>query len=405
MSGSINPSLKRSPYYIVAPRYVRTSAGIRCLHLLCHWLNRFGERAFVALYSIEGGQPVSLDLQTPILTPAIIDYHYEVGVRPIVLYPEVVEGNPLEAECVVRWVLNFPGLLGGDFAYPKSEMPMGFSKVLAEVAGKDVPVLHMPVLNEEVFCPGEPRKRSGAAYYAMKYKVVHNGNVFGVPANAIEITRDRADLQTPEEIAEILRSVEVFYVFENTALATEAVLCGCPAIFMPNPWLSKPIAVNELGWDGYAWGDEPAEIERARRTVTQGQANYRRTVDEFFDQLRLFIARSQAKATGGPYKHKINPSFLVHNRTGVLADDLRMYERAKSVLTERQIARLIKLRPSWSISGWFRISGAVGSVMWRRTVREPLRKLHKRLRHAVTAWWACRHASRVLRVDIERQER
>ena len=37
----------RRPYYIEAPPYRRTSAGIKVLHLLCHALNRIGEDAYV----------------------------------------------------------------------------------------------------------------------------------------------------------------------------------------------------------------------------------------------------------------------------------------------------------------------------------------------------------------------
>ena len=39
--------MRRHPYYIVAPGWTRTSAGIRVLHRLCHALNEAGERAFV----------------------------------------------------------------------------------------------------------------------------------------------------------------------------------------------------------------------------------------------------------------------------------------------------------------------------------------------------------------------
>lgn len=340
----INPRVERAPYYIVAPRYIGTSAGIRALHLLCHWLNLKGERAFMALQYVELGPNVSFDLQTPILTPEIVDYHYQQGLQPIVIYPEVVAGNPLEADCVVRWLLNFPGLLGGNNSYPASEMLIGFSKTLSDSVGEHVPVMHIPVINESVFNPGKtPQPRKGSAFYAMKYKVVHDGKVFGIPPDAIEITRDLPNSQTPEEIAQILRSVEALYVFENTALATEAVLCGCPAVFMPNTWLDEPIALNELGWDGFAWGNDPAEIERARQTVPQGQLNYQRLVDKFFVQLDAFRAASQAKAAELPYTHKVTLKFLVPSPSADIKDIPNIVFRAARQHL-RRYPMLVRLR-------------------------------------------------------------
>ena len=35
------------PYYIVAPSYIGTSAGVRALHLLCHSLNVSGRSAYL----------------------------------------------------------------------------------------------------------------------------------------------------------------------------------------------------------------------------------------------------------------------------------------------------------------------------------------------------------------------
>ena len=46
---------------------------------------------------------------------------------------------------------------------------------------------------------------------------------------------------------------------ENTALALEAVMCGCPVVFLPNPHLKEIIGQEEHGPDGFAWGDAPAE--------------------------------------------------------------------------------------------------------------------------------------------------
>ena len=81
-------SKPRRPFYIEAPSYRRTSAGIRVMHLLCHALNSVGEEAYV--YPTE----TNPSLDTPIATPEIIERHRATGRQPIVVYPEVVSGNP-----------------------------------------------------------------------------------------------------------------------------------------------------------------------------------------------------------------------------------------------------------------------------------------------------------------------
>lgn len=291
----ILPDLGRHPYYVYAPAYTQMSAGIRVLHLLCHWLNRKGQLAYIVAF--QDIRPyTNPELVTPLLTQEIADFHVSSGISPLVIYPEVVSGNPLKCGSVVRYLLNRPGLLGGDASFPEAEMVWAFSRYLAKEVAKCDGILHMPVLDERVFHPGSTQIRSGSAYYASKFKNIHKQEIFGIPTDAIEITRERPDSPTPQQIAEILRRSEYFYCFENTALATEAVLCGCPAVFVPNKFLDKPIAVEELGWDGYAWGTDPQELLRAKSTVAKGHQNYRRTIEDFFVQLAQFIVSTQAFA-------------------------------------------------------------------------------------------------------------
>ena len=184
---SLYPDLSRHPYYIHAPHYAQTSAGIRCLHLLCHWLNRMGERAFMIITS-DHPRPVNDDLLCPLLTLEISTLHFAQGKTPVVIYPEVVGGNPLQAKCVVRYLLNYPGHLGGDAQFDETEMVVAFSRVLAQSYIKTALVLHMPVLDTHLFQPGNPGARSGSVYYAMKYQHIHQQKVFSIPADSIEIT-------------------------------------------------------------------------------------------------------------------------------------------------------------------------------------------------------------------------
>lgn len=305
----------RHPYYIVSPPYVRTSAGIRSLYLLCHALNRLGHVAYIIQDPVlrpaaEAGGP---DLLTPFLTPRIAEDHHARGLVPIVVYPETVLGNPLRAPCIVRYVCNFPGLLGGDVHYPADEMCFSYSETIAAHTDAPENVLFIPATDTRIFRPPkEESTRSGSCFYADKYRAVHAGRLLDVTKNSVEITRDLPDSQTPAEIAALFHRSEVFYTYENTALAIEAVLCGCPAVFIPNPYLTEIIAARELGPDGYAWGTGDPEVARARASVAQGAACYLQTYRRFWRDLDRFVQLSQEHAEGRPYPVPVRVPQLPH---------------------------------------------------------------------------------------------
>jgi hypothetical protein len=288
----------RSPYYIVTPRYIRTSAGVKALHLLCHCLNRAGQEAHLIIYPAwVATDVVHPDLLTPLLTRATIARHAASGVSPIVVYPETVRGNPLGARTIVRYLLNFPGLLGGAEKYPATETIFGYSRALAAAGGAPERVLFIPASDATIFTPPTgPHERRGSCFCAMKYRLEHKGQPGPATADSVEITRDRPDSPEPAAIAELFRRSEVFYSYENTALALEAALCLCPTVFLPNPWLTELIAAKEMGWDGFAWGTDPAEIARAKATVHLSRARYLSNYVTFWDQLSAFIATTQGQA-------------------------------------------------------------------------------------------------------------
>jgi hypothetical protein len=298
-----------NPYYIVAPPYVRTSAGIRVLHLLCHTLNRMGHTAYVLMYPAMPWRAyqVGPDLITPILNHDIVKSHFERGIVPILVYPETISGNPFGGPCVVRYVLNFPGLLGGDTEYAPDELCFSYGEVLATHTRNPDNILFLPAIDTRIYYPpSEGQERKGTCFYADKYQVAHKGKLFDITQNSIEITRDRPHSQTPQEIADIFRRSELFYVYENTALAIEAVLCGCPVVFLPNEHLTDMIALKEIGNDGYAWGTDPEEIVRAKATVTQGAKNYLKSYDAYWQDLEKFVTLTKQHAAGKPYTTILN---------------------------------------------------------------------------------------------------
>ncbi|MEN1831279.1 hypothetical protein AAIM60_00220 [Pseudomonas lijiangensis] len=290
---------RRNPYYIVTARYVRTSAGIKALHFLCHALNRMGEQAFLIMHPYF---PAHLSthpaLNTPLLTKRIMDYHRAEGLTPITIYPESIKGNPMRAPFIVRYVLNYAGLLGGDEQFPETEYCISYSEAIAATVPNSKQTIFIPASDPNFFVPPAPgTQRQGACFYAGKYKNYHGGKTFAVTDGLIEIVRDCAGEQTPEQIRDLFQKCERFYCYENSALAIEATLCGCPVVFLPNEFFTDLIGKAEHGTDGYVWGDDDiAGFNRARDTVGLAREHFLSLFDRAEGRLAEFVASTQVLA-------------------------------------------------------------------------------------------------------------
>ncbi len=300
------PQFNRHPYYIVTPSYTRRSAGVSALHFLCHALNAVGQNAFIFFdqRAYPRSPNVNPEFLTPVLTQGIIDFHFEKQCCPVVIYPEIVSGNPASAPAVVRYVLNFPGLLGGDKHYDAEELCFGYSRTLARAArAPDENVLFIPVSDTRIFHPNYPKvPRAVACFHAKKYKNLEVNPVFCHPKSAIEIMDD----MSREEIASIFNRSDLFYCYENSALALEAALCNCPTLFVKNRFFTDTIVDSEFGQDGWTCSNEPADIERARLSVSKVFTQYIESQKTFWQQLERFIAITRQHAAKRSYTAPIS---------------------------------------------------------------------------------------------------
>ncbi|RKP46191.1 hypothetical protein [Pararobbsia silviterrae] len=346
------PQLRR-PFYIVAPRYVRTSAGIKVLHYLCHALNRMGEQAFLVVvphYSSYLATHPSLN--TPVLTKRIMDFHRENGLTPITIYPESVKGNPLNAPFVVRYVLNYAGLLGGDDEFHEDEYCISYSESIAGSVPHSHHTIFIPASDPTFFTAAPGVQRKGACFYAGKYKYYHGAKTYPITDGLQEITRDRPGAQTPAEIRDLFQRSEVFYCYENSALIIEAILCGCPVVLLPNEHFTDVIGKVELGDDGYVWGaDDAAGLERARQTLAIGRERYLSLYAQAEQALREFVASTQAAAESVPYAQPMSDDYVERitwfARIGGLVRTVRYLIRdngfgftVKLVLTRLKLGRI-----------------------------------------------------------------
>lgn len=279
----------RRPYYIEAPAYRRTSAGIKVLHLLCHALNRVGENAYVYTNATNPA------LDTPTLTPEIEAQHRQAGLEPIVVYPEIVPGNPRNAGSVVRYILNRAGLIGGDQMFAPTELIFSYGRNISPSQADPDNVLFLPPVDSRIFNNLDnlhDKQRSGVLLYPGRYQA----GLALYPDLAARATLITASWpETHEALADLFRRSEAVYCFESTAIALEATLCGCPAIILPSPFFNGTLlSAEEIGRDGFAINDSPEEIAFARRTVGQMWHTYQATETRFWQQLERFIALSQA---------------------------------------------------------------------------------------------------------------
>lgn len=278
---------RRHPYYLYCPDYRETSSGVVALHVLGHALNLVGHEAWVT------AAVTSPRLRTPILGAAVEKAHADAGLVPITLYPEVVTGNPRRAPVVARFILNKPGLLGGASSYAPSEILFVFAPEFLP-PGMEASPLMVPLFDLTLFRPGlPPAERRGRYFYAARY-LERGGKLLPDTAGCVELS-----MRTPRTLAELgdlFRSAEILYSYERSALCTEAMICGCPVVYLPNPHLTEFPNEAQIGRDGAAWGSSPAEVARARATVDRVHGTIRDLQQGFWPDLERFVTLTQAAA-------------------------------------------------------------------------------------------------------------
>lgn len=257
--------LPEAIYYIYAPPWVTWSAGIRVLHYLCEELNVAGFQAFLVIHGPKSKNELNSNTHVPLLTKGLIREHKKV-INPIVaIYPESIRGNPLGAPFVIRWLLNFPSLLGGSEAFKKDTV-FAYSQVLAtdyaNKTGVQPKVLFLPALKlteiENVLSQPLARKQNFELVYAQKYRAL-GGTPDVIGSSVKEITRFGKAAPRRSETLRLIREAAAIHVYENTTAITEACLLGTPVVCHKNEYFNKMIASNELPFSGISWSKENLE--------------------------------------------------------------------------------------------------------------------------------------------------
>jgi hypothetical protein len=333
----------RNPIYIYAPPYIEHSAGTRTLYYLCDALNRLGYLSWIVgseEYD-EGSHYTSGFLNAPMLTSAIARSHFDYGLPPIVIYPETVVGNPMNAQLVARWLLNYPGALGGPVSFAETEFCFAYSKSIARAYGREIPVVFIPPVSlSEINDYRAPDSKGGGGVVGLVYAGKYRGFVgnprlpeWAPQGDYLEIWREGPLKQKRDEVLRLVAESKVLFAFENTTLITEAVLLGTPAVLVKSDFFFELIAKEELTDYGTAWSTDANAVARAIETLPLALPAYQESlarVDGLVKNLAesiyafagdtdyLELVKYRTKKTKLPFQ-KIRIAYTILRRDGLLA--------------------------------------------------------------------------------------
>jgi hypothetical protein len=282
-------------FLVAAPPYSHRSAGIRVLHMLCNELNLAGHTAHLVLFrfTAEGGITFYTPHGDADYCPQLEAIQRLPGcddvekLRPLiddayVIYPEVVQGNPLGASRVVRYVLNKPDSNG----YPMHEGPrdfiVSFSRQFWQNAHWNAPFfIDEPQFHDRGTRPALERTLD-CTYFG---KGTTHGECVKVPES---LYVDRAWPTDKEGLAALLRNTRYFFTWDVvTQTNIDALLCGAIPIVMRWAPFAPSIFKTEFGM-----------LPHGEARIHNGTAEITLDYAAFDAQRHPFIASYRSAASG-----------------------------------------------------------------------------------------------------------
>jgi hypothetical protein len=279
------------PYVIVSPDFTHVCGGIKFLHRLCHMLNERGFTAYITGAPAPPNFPGYCNTKhVSVLSQAERDEIQHTG---IVVYPNIVGGNPLCFDTVVRWELA-----GLDQIYP-NWMTFTYSPD-NNFTGKHMDNLFVWYI-EECFKPPEIEQRGGPCH------VVHKGaHLPRIPETEGGNSRNVWGT-SPEQLASIFQSSSIFYTYDDfTNFITEARLCGCPVKIVGYTIHNyESIRRLALSTHAIALPEDEVDIPKLRSELGLFNEAYIKVLDRAEQEFQRFLNMTQE--THLPYVY--NPYF------------------------------------------------------------------------------------------------
>lgn len=183
--------------------------------------------------------------------------------KSVVIYPEIVWGNPLDATNVVRWLLyktKYKNIIG---AYSKNDLFIAYREVFDDISlNPNHYIVNLSCFNKDLYKRYNYGDRKGKCYIIRKgAKRFDLPNSFDGPI---------VDQLSEKEKVEIFNECEYCFSYDTqTTYSSIAAVCGCISIVVPEPGKTRKDYRGEDDNPGYgiAYGDDIKEIEWALSTI------------------------------------------------------------------------------------------------------------------------------------------
>lgn len=277
-------------YIVSAPPYDENNGGAIFQHLLVHTLNTLGEAAFLwpqpPIYRKSKRERLLSLFETYVTSPEFNTPVFRGRKAPadaIVVYPEVVIGNPLQAEHIVRWLLYRPGVLH-PYEFTENEMFFHCGEFfdVPEITG-GATELSMWYRNRTYRNENRP-DRKGVCY------IVRKGDKKPRLPETEAPDAIRIDGMSHKEINEVFNRCETFISYdEATTYSQFAAICGCDSIIVPGFYASHEdwAASHPLGRNGISYGFDHLAHARATRDKVIGMMDAQE--QESIESVKTFV--------------------------------------------------------------------------------------------------------------------
>ncbi|PFG07914.1 hypothetical protein [Marinobacter sp. LV10MA510-1] len=262
-------------FIIWTPTYRENSGGIIVLHKLASLLCELGysakiwphtKPALIELKSFQGWFRLAkwikftagnIFKRRDIRSPYKLELASSFDIKDsIVIYPEIVAGNPLGAGRVIRWLLNSPGVINATKEFGQSDLFFYYNKHFNDWKLNPHEERHLKVfeLMSSVYQNVNYGERIGQCYMVRKGK--------NRKLNYHDCDAEKVDGLSHKELAIFFNSTKYFICYDlYTMYCRYAVMCGCIPIVVPQEGLSKYDWRPEVdltygvayGWEDLKW--------------------------------------------------------------------------------------------------------------------------------------------------------